>query len=181
MKKLVGILSLGLCMMLTACSDDESRQFVKNEDGEFVPISGQQISEKDFLSKVVGYGWNCIASCPFDQEGRLEGKNLYDGSYYGMGFDNLYFKTDSVKRFGFVDAYMADCFTKEAYTYMPKQARVHTNHVNIHIISVDAYFMKAVTDNYWYCRYRRMTTKELANYEKNITINYDSLSNRQRE
>jgi hypothetical protein len=174
MKKLLWILPMLMSAFFVACKDDDSDNlFTYDANGNCVSVTGQQITEQEFQSMVVGYGWKCVAEYKIDSKGNL-GTDLFTQERDGWSDISYFIGKDSLKRYIDSDALSVPCFTNDSYTYQPATAQIKTKHANLHFISVDKTSMTAVVNNSTYCRYTKMTDTEFSHYQKTYVTDYDN-------
>jgi hypothetical protein len=184
MKKFLWILPMLMSVLFVACKDNEDNMtFTFDENGNCFTSSGQQITQQEYQTLVIGNAWKCESECPITENGTLKGTNLLDGSWYGTSPTTYYFKKDSIFRY-FVDmSVLVNVRSTDANIFNATSATVSSKHIKLHIISVDKYNMIAIDASggeYCYCKFRRLNAEQLGFYLKNYTADYDSIRAAQR-
>lgn len=150
--------------------------------GECVVLSGDSVSQTDFLSRVAGYGWKWVSTNEIRLDGIVKGKDFWT-AMVGAGPGAYFFDVDSVTEFYWSDALPGKCYHTDStrfsnsVIYAYRQENWCTYMTLLEIKGDELWLMQAVgylsaedRNVYVLEKYQRMTDDELEFYRKNYTI-----------
>lgn len=151
-------------------------------EGECVVLSGDSVSQSDFLSQVAGSGWKWVSTNEIRLDGSVKGKEFWSGMA-GAGPGAYFIDVDSVTTFYWSDARPGKCYHTDSTRFSNSviEAYRQENWYNymtlLEIKGDELWLMKIVgyraaddRDIYVLEKYQRMADDELEFYRTNYII-----------